>query len=92
MPTEPTLDRASISPAGRYDALHAGRVSDVAFGAGSLWVANGRRLPNAQFVGPVAIAEVGDPARFRARLEAELATLPENHHKLVDAQTREGRK
>ena len=30
--------------------------TDIAFGAGSVWVANGRPLPDTQFIGPVATA------------------------------------
>ena len=30
--------------------------TDIAFGAGSVWVANGRRLQDTQFIGPVATA------------------------------------
>ena len=45
--------------------------TDVAFGAGSLWVANGRRLAGAQFVGPVATAV----ARFDAATRTERAAI-----------------
>ncbi len=61
--------------------------TDVAVGAGGVWVANGRRLRNAQFVGPVATAVARlDPAtrteRGTASLPREggaLSNLVENH-------------
>jgi DNA-binding SARP family transcriptional activator/ABC-type branched-subunit amino acid transport system substrate-binding protein len=45
--------------------------TDVAFGVGSLWVANGRRLEGTQFIGPVATAV----ARFDATTRTERAAV-----------------
>ena len=45
--------------------------TDVAFGAGSVWVANGRRLPDTQFIGPVATAV----ARLDPTTRTERATI-----------------
>jgi DNA-binding SARP family transcriptional activator/ABC-type branched-subunit amino acid transport system substrate-binding protein len=61
--------------------------TDVTVGEGGVWVANGRRLPNAQFVGPVATAVVRlDPATGTERGSASLprgggalSNLVENH-------------
>jgi len=48
--------------------------TDVTVGAGGVWVANGRRLPNAQFVGPVAMTVARlDPA---TRSERGTTSLP----------------
>lgn len=61
--------------------------TDIAVGAGSAWVANGRRLTKAQFVGPVAteIARLDlttgtERAEIRLPLQdAALSNLVENH-------------
>lgn len=46
--------------------------TDIAVGAGSAWIANGRPLPNAQFVGPVATGI----ARLDATTGTERAEIP----------------
>ena len=56
MRTEPILDRASISAAERYDALHADRVSDVAFYAREAEAAGGPVLEVGCGTGRVALA------------------------------------
>jgi DNA-binding SARP family transcriptional activator/ABC-type branched-subunit amino acid transport system substrate-binding protein len=61
--------------------------TDVTVGARGVWVANGRRLPNAQFVGPVATAVARlDPATGTERSSASLprgggavSNLVDNH-------------
>ena len=57
----------------------AERLAGLGGELGDELVATGWIGADRQFVGPVAIAEVGDPAGFRARLEAELATLQSEH-------------
>jgi DNA-binding SARP family transcriptional activator/ABC-type branched-subunit amino acid transport system substrate-binding protein len=61
--------------------------TDLAVGAGGVWVGNGRRLPSAQFVGPVAtsVARI-DPVAHTGRADVELprsagslSNLVENH-------------
>jgi SAM-dependent methyltransferase len=56
MRTGPTLDRASISAAERYDALHADRVADVAFYAREAAAAGGPVLEVGCGTGRVSLA------------------------------------
>ncbi|HET6363126.1 MAG TPA: class I SAM-dependent methyltransferase [Gemmatimonadota bacterium] len=56
MRTEPTLDRASLSAAERYDALHADRTSDVAFYAREAAAAGGPVLEVGCGTGRVSLA------------------------------------
>lgn len=59
--------------------------TDIAFGAGSLWVANGRRLEGAQFVGPVATAVARlDPATRTERAAIRLPRAGGSTSNLVD--------
>jgi hypothetical protein len=57
----------------------AERLADLGGELGDELVATGWIGADRELVGPVAIAEVGDPAGFRARLEAELASLQADH-------------
>jgi SAM-dependent methyltransferase len=84
MRTGPTLDRASISAAERYDALHADRVADVAFYAREAAAAGGPVLEVGCGTGRVslAIAAAGvritgldrDPALLSAAARKRAAT------------------
>ncbi|HET7693567.1 MAG TPA: methyltransferase domain-containing protein [Gemmatimonadota bacterium] len=56
MRTDPTLDRPAISAAGRYDALHADRISDVAFYAREAAAAGGAVLEVGCGTGRVSLA------------------------------------
>ena len=59
--------------------------TDIAFGAGSVWVANGRRLRDTQFIGPVATALVGlDPTTRTERIEIGLPRMGGSTSNLVD--------
>ena len=61
--------------------------TDIGYGAGSVWVANGRPIPKAQFIGPVATAVARlDPttrterATFRLpRVGGAVSNLVDNH-------------
>ncbi|HYI75758.1 MAG TPA: BTAD domain-containing putative transcriptional regulator, partial [Gaiellaceae bacterium] len=59
--------------------------TDVAFGAGSVWVANGRPLPDTQFIGPVATAVARlDPTTRTERTSVGLARKGGSTSNLVD--------
>ena len=59
--------------------------TDIAFGAGSVWVANGRPLPDTQFIGPVAttVARL-DPTTRTERTSVGLARKGGSTSNLVD--------
>lgn len=60
---------------------------DVAVGPGAIWVANGRRLARAQFVGPVATAVTKlDPATRTERADVALPVTGGDLSNLVDNQ------
>ncbi len=59
--------------------------TDIAFGAGSVWVANGRPLPDTQFIGPVATAVARlDPTTRTERTSVGLARKGGSTSNLVD--------
>ncbi len=59
--------------------------TDIAFGAGSVWVANGRRLKDAQFIGPVATAVARlDPTTRTERAAIGLPRVGGSTSNLVD--------
>ena len=59
--------------------------TDIAFGAGSVWVANGRRLQDTQFIGPVATAVARlDPTTRTERTEIGLPRIGGSTSNLVD--------
>ena len=59
--------------------------TDIAFGAGSVWVANGRRLKDTQFIGPVATAVAQlDPTTRTERTEVALRRVGGSTSNLVD--------
>jgi branched-chain amino acid transport system substrate-binding protein len=59
--------------------------TDLAVGAGSVWVANGRRLKDTQFIGPVATAVARlDPATRTERTAVGLPRLGGSTSNLVD--------
>lgn len=59
--------------------------TDIAFGAGSVWVANGRRLQDTQFIGPVATAVAQlDPTTRTERTEIRLRRMGGSTSNLVD--------
>lgn len=59
--------------------------TDIAVGAGSVWVANGTRLPDTQFIGPVATAVARlDPATRTERAEVRLPRRGGSTSNLVD--------
>lgn len=59
--------------------------TDIAFGAGSVWVANGRRLKDTQFIGPVATAVARlDPTTRTERAEIRLRRIGGSTSNLVD--------
>ena len=59
--------------------------TDIAFGADSVWVANGRRLRDTQFIGPVATAVASlDPTTRTERIEIGLPRTGGSTSNLVD--------
>ena len=59
--------------------------TDIAFGAGSVWVANGRRLKDTQFIGPVATAVARlDPTTRTERAAIGLRRVGGSTSNLVD--------
>lgn len=62
-----------------------GTPTDIAFGAGSVWVAHGRRLQDTQFIGPVATAVARlDPTTRTERSEVPLRRVGGSTSNLVD--------
>jgi branched-chain amino acid transport system substrate-binding protein len=72
--------------AGTYETLATGATpTDVVAGAGAIWVANGRSLDRAQFVGPVATAVTKlEPVTRTARAEVQLPLAGGDLSNLVD--------
>ena len=59
--------------------------TDITFGAGSVWVANGRRLQDTQFIGPVATAVARlDPTTRTERAAIALPRVGGSTSNLVD--------